>query len=425
MWSRIKLIIVLLLSASSAYAAVPTPAEDDGARAMEFKAYVKSFFMAVDPTKIDGDPDTGHPGEAVADNRVRLMAKWNRGSSLSAEAAYVLEPIAQPPNLQYSAGINWHQQTQYPYRAFDAAQYIYPKPDQKKGSFTLAQNIDRACLTYSPAFGDITIGRQPIALGAARVINPTDVLAPFAFGTLDAEYRLGVDAVRLRIPSGDMGEYEAAFVAGDHFSRHNDAVMLRRKFYVRNTDLTLISMIFRDNLMLGGDLSRSLGDANVYAEAAYVFAKALDDPRPNDNFFRLSAGVDYNFNVAGGLITFVEYHYNGAGAASPSGYSSVPDNPAFGDASDYLLGRHYLAPGVSWQLTALWKLDTSALINICDGSSYWTPALDYSFSDNINVGVGAMIALGKSASSSGSIVVPGSEFGLYSSSYYTTVRIYF
>ncbi|MBN2105171.1 bifunctional alpha,alpha-trehalose-phosphate synthase (UDP-forming)/trehalose-phosphatase [bacterium] len=54
-------------------------------------------------------------------------------------------------------------------------------------------------------------GRQDIVWGSARTVNPMDVIAPFSFGSLDTEDRRGVDAIRLRIPVGCMGEIDFRF----------------------------------------------------------------------------------------------------------------------------------------------------------------------------------------------------------------------
>ena len=85
------------------------------------------------------------------------------------------------------------------------------------------QNLDRAFLTFSPPSGDIYIGRQAIAFGAADVVNPTDVLAPYGFDSLDTENRPGVDALRYRIPFGGMGELDFGVVCGDGCSRAESA----------------------------------------------------------------------------------------------------------------------------------------------------------------------------------------------------------
>ena len=50
-------------------------------------------------------------------------------------------------------------------------------PEDKKN--VVLQNLDRFNVQFQLATGDLTIGRQAITFGSARIINPTDVFLPF------------------------------------------------------------------------------------------------------------------------------------------------------------------------------------------------------------------------------------------------------
>ena len=56
-------------------------------------------------------------------------------------------------------------------------------------------------------------------------------------------------------------------------------------------------------------------------------------------------GLDYSFN--GKTYTFIEYHYNGAGTDRPEDYLTNIDQSAYTRGGVYLLGVHYLAPGIN------------------------------------------------------------------------------
>ena len=58
------------------------------------------------------------------------------------------------------------------------------------------QNLDRLNIQFQFDDSDLTIGRQSIDLGSARMIKPTDIFLPFNLQTLNTEYRIGVDAFR-------------------------------------------------------------------------------------------------------------------------------------------------------------------------------------------------------------------------------------
>ena len=53
---------------------------------------------------------------------------------------------------------------------------------------------------------------QAIAWGSAFVINPTDVIAPYVYNALDQEERYGVDALRVRVPTGALSETDLGYV---------------------------------------------------------------------------------------------------------------------------------------------------------------------------------------------------------------------
>ena len=106
---------------------------------------------------------------------------------------------------------------------------------------------------------------RSIAFGMAKVINPTDVLAPYDIATLDTEERLGVDALRVKIPLGLLGEFDAGIVAGRHFKIAESAAFLRTKFYKSGTDIALIAQAFKNNLLIGANFARDIKGAGIWA----------------------------------------------------------------------------------------------------------------------------------------------------------------
>lgn len=255
------LIMALSLCGSAAFAAGQTGAEENGGEEIGFTAggYVKSFFTVLQPAAFQGlTPLSGdNPAEGTAADNIRIKLTWKPDESFSLAAAYELTPqiqLADPAVIYPLPQINT-----FFYRAYDLDQNLYPQPGKPSAGFQLVQNLDRFFMTYSRSFGDILIGRQPVALGTAHVINPTDVLAPFTFQTLDTEERIGVDAVRLKIPVGLLGELDTGCVFGKAGFWEQNAVFIRQKLNVCDTDFTGLVMDFRENLLLGLDFNRSVG----------------------------------------------------------------------------------------------------------------------------------------------------------------------
>lgn len=401
-----------------------------GQNHLSIDGYYKNFFVVYDlPNYMEyfSFPDQDIIG--AVSNKLRLNLFYNPKDWLSFVLNYNVSPTIQDPTLFKSqpltVGIN-----PYGYRFADIDSRIYPSESDDVGSFGAFQNLDRASLTISTAHCDIFIGRQAIAWGSARVINPTDVIAPYTFEELDTEDRIGVDAFRMRIPIGFMGEFDAGYIAGDDFKFDKSAVFLRGKFYAKKTDFSFLLLGFRENLLAGLDFTRSIGGAGFWCEAAYVFVKALtdDETEGEDDYFRGTIGLDYNFGSK--TYGFIEYHYNQAGSNKPGDYVNNFSKTAFTDGSAYLLGRHYLAPGLTYQLRPLIILNGQVLFNITDPSLFLSPQLEYNIAENIYLAAGAYLGIGERLElifTDGFIPYTkyNSEFGAYPDIYFSSFRVYF
>ncbi len=403
------------------------PLSTRGSDRFEFSGYFKNFSVVYDMpnASVFGFGDTSFT-LGSSSNRLRLNAVYHFDDRLTFEGAYNFVPRIQDHRLfledPFAFGINPRG-----YRFDDLDRLLYPDDISSVSSFGIYQNLDRAFFTFSAPRFDLYVGRQAIAWGTARVVNPTDVLAPYAFTELDSEYRVGIDAVRLRWPIGFMGEFDVGYVAGRDFAFTNSAVFGRGRFYAYQTNFSVTALIFRENLLIGFDMARSIGGAGFWFEAAEVIVGAIDDSGKNGNdYLRFSTGADYSFTSE--LYGFVEYHFNQAGSTEPADYFSLLRTTAYQEGSVYLLGEHYLIPGVSYQITPLITATGDALINLADPSVSLTPYVEYNISENIYVALGAYIGIGKGPTLS-SAPVPhlqfGSEFGAYPNLYYSSFKIYF
>jgi hypothetical protein len=414
----------LVLLAALAAAA---PAEE----AFSFRGYVKSFSILLVPPAATLDGGTVRETDMGAvSNRLRLMFTLRPSKGLSFDAAYDLSPRIQDTRL-FSESLFGLSLNLPSYRVADFRNPLYPGPGSMPESFALYHNLDRCMVTIRTGVGDIILGRQPIAWGSARVVNPTDVLAPFAFNELDKEDRTGVDAVRVRVPLGTMDELDAGFVAGDKLRAADNAFYVRGKVNRFKTDISGLVLAFRQNLLLGLDLARSIGGAGAWLEAACVIPGAL---RPggrlegDKDYFRASAGMDYNFGPK--TYGFIEYHFNSAGGARPADYASLPGTVAYRDGAVYLLGRHYVSLGTTYQLSALMPFTGLLIVNLTDPSVVFSPSVDYNIAQNIYLAGGAYIGLGRKSEILPTMSpLPGtlfhSEFGAYPDMLYLSFRVYF
>ena len=278
----------------------------------EIHGYWKSFALAVSIPEAMALEETNPPLGMVA-NRLRLKMSTHLSRSVQLEAAWDLSPqysgTENPVIFSALAGTS-----RGGYRISDMRSRLIPAPEDPEAGFSLSHNLDRLLVTFRLPWADIHVGRQAIAWGSSRVINPTDVIAPFAFNELDTEDRRGVDAVRLRIPLGMMDELDMGWITGKNLDFGESALYLRSRISILKMDTSLILMAFRRHLLLGFDLAGSIGGAGAWLETAWIKPGAFDPDNParDKAYLRASLGLDYSFS--GSVYAFGEYHFNGAGA---------------------------------------------------------------------------------------------------------------
>lgn len=392
--------------------------------------YFKNFSIVADPAQYSspGSPASA-PLTGSVSNRLRIDAGWFASGSVSFELAYDFIPRIQDAARPGSRPVPLAPDP-LTYRIADLERMPYPASADDVRTVSIVQNLDRAVLSVGTAFADLSLGRQAIAWGSARVINPTDVFAPFAFSELDIEDRTGIDALRVRIPTGMMGEIDLGYVCGKDARLEESAIYARSKFYAAKTDITLVAADFREHLMAGVDLARSIGGAGAWIECAVVFVDAFSRSRREHtrNYAGATCGLDYN--LTGALYGFCEYHFNTSGTSENGAYLENGTGPAYRDGGAYLLGTHYLAPGILFQMSPLATFNASALWNLTDASLLVAPRLEYNLSEDVYLeagcylGVGDRAALSPGGGAEGRIL-PESEFGLYADIYFTSFRIYF
>ena len=380
--------------------------------------YVKGFATLQDPASVREINDSER--QQIWLNPIRLKLFWQPGSWVSGELAYELAGRVQR-GVAAGAG-DLPRPAPFAYRVKDLRTHLYPASGGFGRTFALTQNLDRALITICLPLVDIYVGRQAIAFGSARVVNPTDVVAPFTYEALDKEERVGVDAIRLRFPVGMMGELDVGAISGRNFWLKHGAGFVRSRFYVQETDVLLMAMVFQEHLLLGVDLARSLVDAGSWLEAAWTRTSG------GRSFVRLSGGLDYQF--ANGLYGFFEYHLNGAGLSREGDYLRLLLDPAYTEGGVYLLGRHYAAPGLTCQATLLLTVSLQTLLSLTDGSAFLAPGFEYGLSQDVFVSGGMFYGLGRGPQSrkseiDGSMEIePRSEFGLYPAIYFVSLRYY-
>lgn len=271
-------------------------------------------------------------------------------------------PAVKGPDDNYSS-----------YRIADFEPRITPEDWDGDNGFSLLQNLDRLNLQFRPGNLKVTAGRQAIYWGVSKTVSPTDFIAPFPYGTIDTDYRVGVDAVRAVYPVGMLSEVESGAVFGEGLE--NNGFWARGRFYTLKTDLTATAALFNGTSLAGGSLNRALGGAVVWVEGAWSRHES------GTSWWNMSSGAERSF-LQSRLYGYTEYHFNSAGTDDPGEYLSETAGEPYRNGTVYLLGRHYAAAGVSFSASPLLSLSANTLLNMSDRSMRIDLSGDYSLSDN-------------------------------------------
>ncbi|MEC8842165.1 MAG: hypothetical protein VX432_11280 [Candidatus Poribacteria bacterium] len=394
------------------------------AESLQAGGYYKSFFTVLNSTSLT--ESVTQQKSFMVSNQVRLNISYEVTDLLSFSTSYNFSPRWQEGAFfeenRFNAGIDPTS-----YRLVDLNSQIYPYGDDSIEDFGTFQNLDRAFATISTEIMDVYIGRQTVAWGSGRVLNPTDILAPFTFNELDTEDRFGIDALRIRIPVGTMGEFDTGYVLGKHLDFSKSAFFCRSQSNFMETDASALMMIFRNNFLIGFDFARAVGGAGFWLESAYVFPNILTDENlPSSKYLRTSVGLDYSFS--GTIYGFTEYHFSQAGMGNPEDYFSNLIQPAYTDGAVYLMGRHYLALGMVYQIISLINLSVQPLLNLIDRSTSLSAQIEYNVAQDIYLSLGMWIGIGQQSDIVGDNSTAqklDSEFGGYPDICFSSLRIYF
>lgn len=368
--------------------------------------YSKTFVVTLWPPAVAGAPPPAR--EWSLHDALRLKFAWALNDGLSFNLAYGLVPQVRNPTAGFGLSAGSRR-----YRIDDVRPRIYPWYQWDSGHFTLGHNLDRAYVRLSRGPVDHFIGRQAVAWGSARIVNPTDVVAPYPFTELDAEERVGVDALRAVLQLGGLSFAEAGVVSGRNFHADSSAAYIRIKTHWAMTDIAPVIVLYRGHLMAGMDLAGSMGGAGVWLEAAYtryrLGEKNLADIRYS---WRVTSGCD--FRLSQSIYSFIEYHFNGDGENDPAFYRQNSVKPGFRDGPVYLMGRHYLIPSLAWQIHPLLNSSTMPLVNLGDLSCILSQSLEFNVTQDSYLSAGAYAPFGGNDVRPSSGYPPAlSEFGSY------------
>lgn len=246
-------------------------------------------------------------------------------------------------------------------------------------------NLDRLFMGVRFRGASLTLGRQPVFWGLGKTYSPSDFVDPMPLYTIDREFRTGVDGARLRIPLGVMEELDLGFLAGDGLERDENGAWIRARVTPFGLDVTPVLAVYRGCSMASAGLNGTLSGFSWWTEGAFTEADGT-------RYGTLTAGLDHRLLNSG--YGWLEYTYNGAGTPDTGDYPSVVQSPPFTRAGAYLLGMHYLNPGVAVSPHPLWNLQGTVIGNLSDGSAGISLNTEYRPADGLMLKIGCLAGIG-------------------------------
>ena len=370
--------------------------------------YVKSLSQV-----IEKPPFPGVDGGATTANLLRLTLAVRQGEvdaeiageglALGRSPADLFPFPGEPLNTAVDLETSWHEDDPWSFRA----------------------QLDRLNLGGRHGRLDWRVGRQAVGFGNIALFSPLDVIAPFPPDALDSEVRPGVDALRLRTGFGLGGHLEGVGVFDDDAGQSSGFATAGAN--AATLDFLFLGGTLRERPMAGFGLAGSLGGLGLKGEIVHYEGKDVNEPG-GDLHERFQVGaVEGWYRFDSGPILLIEYLYNGPGVGDPADYPAAAQSAPYAEGLAFLLGRHYLLAGPSWEMHPLVTLGALVIWNLEDGSALLRPQVQIGLTDNLAVDLSHTVNLGDSPTATPfpGVVVPRSEFGLFGDSAALLVRWYY
>ncbi len=399
---RLPLLLIWNLTACVTSASASASASDWG-----LSGYLKSYGVVQESVLLNGADIA--PAQAQLQNSVRLMLSSQTENGHDVEIHYETQPVFHSEKSALSGNVYISKKEHY--RIDDLPETVLSDDD-----LSTYQNLDRLNIQYHLQDGDLTIGRQALAFGSARMVNPSDVFIPYDLQALNTEYRFGIDAIRYQHYVTDFVYVDAGLIAGRNMNSENNAAFMRTHYSVNGHDLDFMIIQQQNSYLFSAGLQRAIGELGSWLETAYLDSRL-------GSYWRTSLGIEYAFNEH--VFTMIEYHYNGAGSSDAHAYLVNAQTEPYDRFGVYLLGKHYLMPSLSVTAGPLVTVGASVVWNVADDSSLLSVTAEKSWSENQYSQFGMSQGLGNELSGTADALLMESEFGGAPLMIYASYGVYF
>ena len=287
--------------------------------------------------------------------------------------------------------------------------------------FLWKHRIDRLNLSLPLGSStELTVGRQAVSWATTLFLTPMDPFAPFDPSDPFREYRIGVDAARLRVYPGPFSEIDVVVRPADLPTGETMTALVRGKATLKGWDLAAWGGVVHDDPAGAVSATGSVGGWAVRGEGG------VREDDEGEAALRAAVGVDGRVTLMErDLFIVVEYQHDGLAFTDVAELDLFNPPDAFLRGEMQVLGSDVGAAQLSYQLHPLVNVDLLALANLRDGSVLCAPALGISATGRISVRGGIFFASGEEASETTWGTVLRSEYGDTPAVVYLSVSVFF
>ena len=291
------------------------------------------------------------------------------------------------------------------------------------GATTVQGRTDRLLVESEAGPVTWTLGRQPVSFGTGLFFTPLDLVNPFFPGTIDTEYKPGVDALRVEAYGGLRFQQtlvaawvgDCAVTTDGCLADSDDLALVSwSRVTLGVSDLGLFLGEVREDEVIGLSVVSALGPVGVHADASVTLPAGGGDP-----FVRAVLGADGRPGPKTSLSG--ELYVQSNGAADPADYLLQAMGPRYVHGELWALGRFYTALSLSQELRPTLTGSLALIANVEDPSALLLPSLSASLADEVDLSAGAYVGLGARPEG----LDMHSEFGLLPVTAYLRLAAYF
>jgi hypothetical protein len=260
--------------------------------------------------------------------------------------------------------------------------------------------LHRFNVGYSDETHNVVFGLQKISMGVGRIWTPTDLFNPRNPLALEPDQIYGNVSLSYTYALGELSQ-AMGVVAKREDSSYKYAGRIKGNVSIGDVALDVYSS--NDAQMFAYEIEGNLFDTGIEwrSEGGYYKDKLLDK-----EFYQTILGADYGF--VNGLTVMTEWLH------SSETYSAdeILNYQESSLSNNRHLSNDYIGASAYYDFSLLYNGALSMIYSLEDKSSFISPLIEYSLSDESSIAIGAMLYTGDNES----------EFGNVENSYYLRLK---